>query len=48
MNAEIHRLRKQNKKLLQEKDALRRQMAEQKSRGDNILLYSLLTYPDTV
>ena len=33
MNTEIHRLRRQNKKLLQEKDALRKEMSDQKQRG---------------
>ena len=33
MNAEILRLRKQNKKLLQEKDTIRKEMMEQKAKG---------------
>ena len=33
MNAEILRLRKLNKKLLQEKDTIRKQMMEQKAKG---------------
>ena len=39
MNAEIHRLRKQNKKLVQEKEALRLQMEQQKSRGNYIHIH---------